>query len=137
MESLNEKYVNTIKKFDPKRMDTLCMIDVFYLSVTLKELKNKEFYKQKTHENNEGQGEKRTPDAKDVVDAFFSYATAVVEKHPNAHLDEYIEKMFNESWEKMTNIAPEAYAKYEAVKNMRQKSQTVQTMKHRDYVVSA
>ena len=45
------------------------------------------------------------------------YASAVVGNHPEAHLNENIEKMFGTALAEMKKIAPEAYQKYEAAQN--------------------
>jgi len=95
MTSLNEKLVRMIGDYDPTKKDMLCKIDIIRLS-QMEALRNP------------------LPDKKDVVEAFLKYAAAVVENHPDKHLSENIEKMFGDSLGKMAEIAPEAYAKYEA-----------------------
>ncbi|MBO4294482.1 MAG: hypothetical protein J5896_03445 [Alphaproteobacteria bacterium] len=94
MTSLNEKLVRIIGDYDPMRQDMLCKIDIIRLS-QMDALRNP------------------TPDKKDVIEAFLKYATAVVNNHPDKHLNENIEKMFGDSLEKMAEIAPQAYEKYQ------------------------
>ena len=101
MNELNAKLVHMIKDYDPKRQDMLCKIDIIRLS-QMEALRNP------------------TGDKKEVVEAFLDYATAVVQNHPNAHLDENIKKMFGGALEEMKKIAPVAYEKYEAMQEVKQ-----------------
>ena len=96
MAASNEKLKHMIRDYNPARQDMLCKIDIIKLS-QMPELKNP------------------TPDKKDVYETFFDYATALVQNHPNARLDEYIEKVFGQSMEDMAKIARDAAKKYEAV----------------------
>ena len=98
MNELNAKLVRIINGYDPNKRDMLCKIDIIKLS-QMEALQNP------------------TSDKKEAIEAFLSYASAVVGKHPGAHLDENIEKMFGAALEKMKEIAPEAYQKYEATQN--------------------
>ena len=54
-----------------------------------------------------------TPDKKDVYEAFFDYAEKLKENHPAWDSESYIKARFGSAYEKMAEIAPEAYQKYE------------------------
>lgn len=103
MNELNAKLVRIINGYDPNKRDMLCKIDIIKLS-QMEALQNP------------------TDDKKEVIEAFLNYASTAVGKHPAAHLNENIEKMFGTALEKMAKIAPEAYQKYESA----QKTNAVQ-----------
>lgn len=99
MNELNAKLVRIINGYDPNKRDMLCKIDIIKLS-QMEALQNP------------------TPDKKEAVEAFLGYASAAVGNHPDAHLNENIERMFGSALEEMAKIAPEAYQKYEAAKDI-------------------
>ena len=105
MNELNEKLVRIIDGYDPNEKDMLCKIDIIKLS-QLEALHNP------------------SEKIKGAVERFLRYATDVVKMHPMAHLEENIKKMFGDSLEKMKEIAPEAYERYEAA----QKKEKTKTM---------
>lgn len=108
MNSLEEKLVRIIKGYDPNKLDMLCKIDIIKLS-QLEALHN-------PSENIKG-----------AVEAFLDYASAAIEKHPRAHLNDSIEKMFGEALNKMADIAPEAYQKYQASQEVKPNTYTSQS----------
>ncbi len=94
MTSSNETLKHIIRDYNPKKQEMLCKIDLIKLS-QMEALKNP------------------TPDKKDVYEAFFDYAEKLKENHPAWDSESYIKARFGSAYEKMAEIAPEAYQKYE------------------------
>ena len=116
MSNSNEKLVRIIEGYDPSKKDVFCKIDIIKLS-QMPELQNP------------------VAAQKEVVEAFLEYATTAVKNHPAAHLNENVERMFGQSLEKMKEIAPEAYDKYEAAQKL-DYSQMMR-LQNKDYAVGA
>ncbi len=94
MTSSNETLKHIIRDYNPQKQEMLCKIDLIKLS-QMEALRNP------------------TPDKKDVYEAFFEYTGKLKENHQAWDSESYIKERFGEAYEKMAEIAPEAYQKYE------------------------